>query len=475
MTKPKIGLTGLGVMGRNLALNIADNGFDIAVHNRTNADVDDFLNNAADLRDRLTGFHDIPQFVAGIERPRTIILMVKAGAVVDKVIEGLLPHLDQGDLLIDAGNSDFNDTVRRTRAIEELGFGYVGMGVSGGEVGARFGPSIMVGGSKELYANVQHVLEAISAKYEGDPCAAWLGPDGAGHFVKTMHNGIEYGDMQMIAEVYGVMRSGLGMEPDAISKIFARWNDGPLGSYLIEITADILQTTDPDTGNPIIDMIVDRAGQKGTGRWSAIESQKLGIPATTIEAAVAARALSASHDLRSKFDKIYNGDETRNLSGERGEIIGKLEKALLAGKIIAYAQGFSVLHAASVENNWNLPLDRVAEIWREGCIIRSVFLNDISEAYHKEGQMESLLLASSFVDRLNQTTASLREIVGMSVGVGLPVPALAAALSYFDYFRQEQSTANILQAQRDFFGAHGFARTDKPDGGNDFHGPWAMG
>ena len=473
MAKPSLGLTGLGVMGRNLALNIADNGYGIAVHNRTNSDVDNFLANAGDLQEKLTGHYEIENFVVGIAKPRTILMMVKAGAVVDKVIEGLKPHLDKGDLLIDAGNSDFNDTVRRTAALEAEGFGFVGMGVSGGEVGARFGPSIMAGGSKDKFVLIKEMVEAISAKHEGEPCAAWLGPDGAGHFVKTMHNGIEYGDMQMIAEVYGILRNGLSMTPENIGKVFEKWNAGPLQSYLVEITAEILQTEDPDSARPMIDIIMDRAGQKGTGRWSAIESQKLGVPASAIEAAVTARALSAGKTTRQEMEKAYGVVNSAIQGQDQSELIEQLEQALLGGKIIAYAQGFSVLKAASEENDWNLPMDTIAEIWREGCIIRSVMLDDIADAFRSEPDLESLLLAPDFVTRMKSASLPLRQTVALAAQHALPLPALSASLSYFDYFRQGQSTANILQGQRDFFGAHGFERTDKD--GKDYHGPWAMG
>jgi len=473
MSKPSLGLTGLGVMGRNLALNIADNGFNIAVHNRTDSDVDDFLEKAGELRDKLSGHYDIAKFVEGIAKPRTIIMMVKAGVVVDKVIDALKPHLDKGDLLIDAGNSDFNDTVRRTASLEAEGFGFIGMGVSGGEVGARFGPSIMAGGSAEKYSLIENMVEAISAKHEGAPCAAWLGPDGAGHFVKTMHNGIEYGDMQMIAEAYGIMRQGLGMEPQAIGKVFEKWNKGALKSYLVEITAEILQTEDPDSGHPMIDIIMDRAGQKGTGRWSATESQKLGVPASAIEAAVTARALSANKETRVAMETLYGTAIVSLGDDAKSDLLEKLEQALLGGKIIAYAQGFSVLKAASIENKWNLPMDVIAEIWREGCIIRSVMLDDIAEAFRNNRELESLLMAPEFVLRMKSASSSLREVVSLAALQCLPVPALSASLSYFDYFRQGQSTANILQGQRDFFGAHGFQRTDKD--GKDYHGPWAMG
>lgn len=475
MTKPSIGLTGLGVMGRNLALNIADNGFDIAVHNRTNADVDDFLAGAGDLHPRLSGHHELPDFVAGIAAPRTIIMMVKAGDVVDKVIAALEPHLDQGDLLIDAGNSDFRDTMRRTADLEQKGFGYIGMGVSGGEVGARFGPSIMVGGSREKFSNVEDVLTAIAAKYEGEPCAAWLGPDGAGHFVKTLHNGIEYGDMQMIAEIYGLMRDGQGMEAGEIAPVFKTWNEGELQSYLIEITGEILQTADLQSGDPIIDVILDVAGQKGTGRWSVIESQKLGMPATTMEAAVAARALSAQPDLRTAMESRYGKPDDAVLASaieNRDAFVRDLESALLAGKIIAYAQGFSVIAAASHENGWHLPLDTIAEIWREGCIIRSVFLDDIAAAFRGDAELNNLLLSPAFAHRLENAIPALRKIVAMGAEHGLPLPALSAALSYFDTFRMKRGTANMIQAQRDFFGAHGFGRIGEE--GTDFHGPWAM-
>ena len=471
--KPSFGILGLGVMGSNLALNVADHGFHLATYNREDTVRSGFERSAGPLLERIDRYWDLAAFVEGLKPPRSIFMMVTAGKVVDIVLEQLLPLLAPGDLVIDGGNSDYKDTIRRTAMMEERGMGFLGIGVSGGEVGARFGPSMMIGGSRHLYDQVDEILKGIAADYEGNPCADWLGPDGAGHFVKTVHNGIEYADMQMIAEAYGLMREGLGMEPAEIGAVFARWNEGALQSYLVEITADIMGRTDPDTGRPMVDVIEDKAGQKGTGRWTVIESQTMGIPATAMEAAVTARALSARKALRLEAEEVY-GAPTQSIDpARRDEIVGALEQALIAGKIIAYTQGFNVLAAASIEHKWNLDLARVAEVWRAGCIIRSRFLDDIADAFRTDADMSNLLLTPTLVERMRGAVPGLRKIVTLATEDAQAVIALSSALQYFDYFRRGRSTANVIQAQRDYFGAHGFERTDRD--GTDFHGPWALG
>ncbi|WP_413718451.1 NADP-dependent phosphogluconate dehydrogenase [Silicimonas sp. MF1-12-2] len=462
----RIGLTGLGTMGAALALNMADNGFDVAVHNRSNDKVDAFMESAGDLATRLTPAYELNDLVAALEAPRAVIIMVQAGAAVDSVIDELVPLLDKGDLIIDAGNADFNDTRRRTQALEELGLGFLGMGVSGGEEGARHGPSIMVGGKRESFEAIEDIVSAIAAKYRKDPCADWLGPDGAGHFVKTVHNGIEYADMQLIAEVYGLLRAG-GRGMGEMAELFADWNEGPLQSYLIEITAKILASRDAETGEPMVDVIVDSAGQKGTGRWTVIEALKLGQSATTIEAAVAARSWSAGKAMRKDAEKAYphGKDNTAEI------LDADLETALFAARIIGYGQGMALLAAASEHFDWSLDLARVAEIWRAGCIIRSSLLDDIASAIRAGIPHGQLILAPAFVERLSAGVPALRRVVAASVHHGLPVPALSSALSYFDTVRRGRGTADLIQAQRDYFGRHGFERIDRP--GTGFHGPWA--
>ena len=462
----RIGLTGLGTMGAALALNMADKGFDVAVHNRSNDKVDAFMADAGTLAARLTPTYELEDLVEALEKPRAIVIMVQAGAAVDSVIDALVPLLDKGDLIIDAGNADFNDTRRRTAALAEQGLGFLGMGVSGGEEGARYGPSIMVGGARESYETVEDIVTAIAARYRGAPCADWLGPDGAGHFVKTVHNGIEYADMQLIAEVYGLLRAG-GRRMEEMSELFATWNEGPLHSYLIEITAKILAARDADTGKPIVDVILDSAGQKGTGRWTVIEALKLGQSATTIEAAVAARSWSAGKAMREDAERAY----PRGRDATAEILDADLESALLAARIIGYSQGMSVLAAASDHFDWSLDLARVAEIWRAGCIIRSSLLDDIAHAIEEGTPHGQLILAPAFVARLSGVVPALRRVVAASVHHGLPVPAMASALSYFDTIRRARGTADLVQAQRDFFGRHGFQRLDRD--GTGYHGPWA--
>ena len=467
--KADIGLIGLGVMGSNLALNIAEKGHRIAVFNRTTSRTDAFVEQAGDLRDRIIPCKTIEALAEAIRPPRPIIVMVQAGQAVDEQIALLRGVLSSNDIIIDAGNANFRDTMRRFHELEGSGLTFIGMGVSGGEEGARHGPSIMVGGTEESWRRVEDVLVAISAKYEGEPCAAWLGTDGAGHFVKTIHNGIEYADMQMIAEIYGVLRDGLGMSAKDIAPIFDGWNRGRLNSYLIEITGRVLAADDPKTGSPVVDIILDRAGQKGTGKWSVIEAQTLGVPATAIEAAVAARVLSSMKDERLAAEKVY-GAAGQGFGGDRDALLADLELALFAGKIAAYAQGFAVMAAASKEFGWNLPMPTVAKIWRAGCIIRSQFLGRLAEAFETSGSVANLLMAPAFVEMMKEAHPSLRRIVARAVEAGLPVPALSSALAYFDSYRQGRGTSNLIQAQRDFFGAHGFERTDASGA---FHGPWA--
>jgi 6-phosphogluconate dehydrogenase len=466
MSTADIGLIGLAVMGSNLALNIAEKGYTIAVHNRSSGRIDEFVAEATaqGLNSRTVPKYDLAEFVQAVKRPRSIIIMVKAGAPVDAMIEQLLPLLEEGDAIIECGNSLFTDTQRRFDYLRPKGIGYLGVGVSGGEEGARHGPSIMVGGSKEQWHNAEAVLTAIAAKFNGESCCAYLGEGGAGHFVKTIHNGIEYGDMQMIAEVYGVMRDGLGMTPAECATVFKQWNKGPLNSYLIEITGHVLAAVDAETGKPLVELILDKAGQKGTGVWSAIAAQQMGVPATAIEGAVAARSISSRKDERVAAEGIY-GKPNRS---KTDVTLQDLEQALLAGKIVSYAQGFAVIAKASEENGWALPLATIAKIWRAGCIIRSRFLDQMSAAYEKGGNT-NLLVVPDFVEVMKDSHPKLRKVVAAAAVGEFPMICLSAALSYFDSYRQAQGTANLIQGQRDFFGAHGFEIVGR---GTDLHGTW---
>ncbi len=471
MQQAEIGLIGLGVMGSNLALNIAEKGNRIAVFNRTTARTDEFLGEAGDLAGQIVACHTIEEFVAAIRPPRPIIIMIKAGDAVDQQIDALMPYLSGGDIMIDAGNANFRDTMARFERLSGTGLTFIGMGVSGGEEGARHGPSIMVGGTPESYARVETVLTSIAAKYEDDPCCAWLGPNGAGHFVKTIHNGIEYADMQMIAEIYGILRDGLGKSAAEIGSTFGGWNKGRLNSYLIEITEKVLAAADPATGGSMVDLILDKAGQKGTGKWSVIEAQQMGIPATAIEAAVAARSLSSMKSEREAAEALF-GKEKLPFTLSSGNLETDLELALFAAKIAAYAQGFAVMSAASKEFGWSLPMPTIAKIWRAGCIIRSQFLDEITRAFTATPDAANLIVTPAFSAMVKESLPSLRRVVAAAVSAGLPVPALASALTYFDAYRQSRGTANLIQAQRDFFGAHGFDRTDGKD---IHHGPWGSG
>ncbi|MGI9356677.1 MAG: NADP-dependent phosphogluconate dehydrogenase [Rhizobiaceae bacterium] len=466
-SKPNYALYGLGTMGAALALNIAEKGFPLAVCNRTASVTHEFYESAGDLQVQLTPTETLVEMVAAIAAPRNVILMVPAGPVVDETIKQLRPLLDDGDLILDAGNANFEDTNRRAAVASDSSESFLGIGVSGGEEGARHGPSIMGGGNRKAWERVSGMLEAIAASYQGTPCATWMGPGGAGHFVKMVHNGIEYADMQMIAEVYGIMRDGFGMAADEIGDVFARWNEGRLQSYLIEISAAVSSATDPDTGKPMLDVITDCAGQKGTGRWTAIEALKIASPVTAIDAAVAARNLSSRMEARREGEDRF-GSAPKAL-GKDSLPVETLEAALLAGKIACYAQGFGMLVAASEEYDWKLPLPEIAKVWREGCIIRSAMLNDMAQALAGDPR-RNLMNAPKFADMMRESHGCLRQTVAVAAVAGHPVPALSAALSYFDTMRTARGTANMIQAQRDFFGAHGFERLDREEKG--FHGPW---
>ncbi len=459
-----LGLYGLGTMGSALALNILDNGFALHVANRTPEVTERFRAEAGPLGAGLRVHDSLEAMAREMPAPRAIILMVPAGAPVDDAIERLCDALEAGDTIIDAGNTDFHDTRRRTAMVEARGLTFIGMGVSGGEEGARYGPSIMVGGTPAAYGKIKPVITAIAAKFEGEACADHLGPDGAGHFVKTVHNGIEYADMQMLAEAYGLMRYGGGMTPAEIGARFEAWDQGALKSYLVEISGKVLQAVDRETGHPAVDVILDSAGQKGTGRWTVIEALKMGQSASAIEAAVGARGWSSEKEARVAGEEI--------LGTRRGavEIAAETyEQALLAARIIAYAQGFRILGAASEEYDWALDFARIAEIWRAGCIIRSALLDDISEAFRGEMPQGALIFAPAFAARLKECLPALRVVVAAAVQAGHPVPAFSAALAWIDTMAQGRGTTDLIQAQRDFFGRHGFVRL----GGNaGSHGPW---
>lgn len=465
MTQSQIGLIGLGTMGAMLALNIAEKGFPIAVWNRTVAVTHGFKAEADALAEKITPCETLADLVAAIKPPRAIILMVPAGQAVDDMIAALRPLMAADDLIIDAGNALFHDTDRRSAEAAVQGPHFMGIGVSGGEEGARHGPAIMGGGLRSDWDLVAPVLNAIAAKYKGAPCADFMGPAGAGHFVKAVHNGIEYADMQMIAEVYGVMRDGLGMTAAAIAETFKAWNQGPLQSYLIEISGEVAAATDTHSGKPMLDMILDRAGQKGTGRWTVIEAQHLAATIPAIEAAVMARNLS------SRLEERLAGEAVFGAAPQVGAnvTLTQLEQAMIAGKILCYAQGFALISAASKAFDWPMPLPEIARVWREGCIIRSSMLNDMATAL-TDDPARNLMLAPFFADHLKATHGGLRQVIAAGALSGLPLPALASGLAWFDMMRTGRSTANMIQAQRDFFGAHGFERID---GLADKHGPWS--
>jgi len=463
-----IGLIGLAVMGQNLVLNMNDHGYKVGVYNRTAQVTHDFVAGPAAGTD-VVGFDTLEGLVGSLAKPRRVMLMVKAGGPVDQVIASLEPLLEPGDIIIDGGNSHFNDSTRRTKELRAKGLRFIGTGVSGGEEGARTGPSIMPGGDKEAWPFVKGIFQDIAAQVDGIPCCDWVGEDGAGHYVKMVHNGIEYGDMQLISESYALMGTVLGLQPPAMSTEFARWNRGKLDSYLIEITAEILAFQDED-GQAMVDKILDVAGQKGTGKWTSTDALELGVPLTLITEAVYARFLSSLKDQRQRAEKVLSGPAAAPAPEAQG-FINDLEDALYASKIISYTQGYMQLRAAAAEFGWNLNYGGVAQMWRGGCIIRSRFLGDIKAAYDADADLESLLLAPFFAREVSEAQAGWRRVVAQAALAGVPVPATAAGLSFYDGYRQGRLPANLLQAQRDYFGAHTYERVDKPRG-QFFHTDW---
>ena len=464
-----IGVVGLAVMGENLILNMESKGFRVACYNRTTEKVDAFVNGRAAGK-KIVGAHSIEAFVAALKRPRKVMLMVKAGAAVDAFIDQVLPHLEPGDIIIDGGNSHFPDTIRRTAYVESKGMLYIGTGVSGGEEGALKGPSIMPGGSPKAWRSVKRIFQTIAAQTDnGEPCCEWVGENGAGHFVKMVHNGIEYGDMQMICETYQMMREGLGMSNDEMEKVFARWNRGKLDSYLIEITRDILGYRDDD-GHAVVDQILDTAGQKGTGKWTAIAALDEGMPLTLIGEAVFARCLSAMKDERVIAAKQLKGPKSA-FKGNRKTMLKDLEQALYASKIVSYAQGYQLMWAAAATYGWNLNYGGIALMWRGGCIIRSAFLGKIKAAFDRDPELTNLLLDPFFKRAVSHAQKSWRRVAATAIELGIPMPAITAALAYYDGYRSARLPANLLQAQRDYFGAHTYERVDRPRG-EVFHTNW---
>ncbi|MDM5337292.1 NADP-dependent phosphogluconate dehydrogenase [Fictibacillus enclensis] len=468
MAKQQIGVIGLAVMGKNLALNIESRGYSVAVFNRSYEKTEDFLKNEAEGRN-FFGATSIEEFVNALEKPRKILLMVKAGAATDATIDSLKPYLDKNDILIDGGNTFFKDTIRRNHELEDSGIHFIGTGVSGGEEGALKGPSIMPGGQKEAYELVEPILKAISAKVNDDPCCTYIGPNGAGHYVKMVHNGIEYGDMQLISEAYFILKNVLGLRAEELHEVFAEWNKGELDSYLIEITADIFTKKDEETGKPLVDVILDTAGQKGTGKWTSQSALDLGVPLPIITESVFSRFISAMKEERVKASKVLSGPERQAFAGNREELIEAVRKALYMSKICSYAQGFAQMRAASDEYDWNLQYGNIAMIFRGGCIIRAQFLQKIKEAYDRDAGLTNLLLDSYFKDIVENYQGALREVLSLAIQSGIPVPAFSSALAYYDSYRTETLPANLLQAQRDYFGAHTYQRLDKE---GIFHTEW---
>jgi len=468
-TLSDIGLIGLAVMGENLVLNMESKGFRVTVYNRTLKKVDNFIEGRAKGKN-IAGVHSIEELIKSLKQPRIVMIMVKAGSAVDVMISSLIPHLEKGDIIIDGGNTHFPDTNRRNALVESKGLLYIGTGVSGGEEGALLGPSIMPGGSKEAWPHVKPIFQAIAAKVEdGTPCCDWVGENGAGHFVKMVHNGIEYGDMQLICEAYQIMKDLLHMSADEMHLVFKDWNEGELNSYLIEITRDILAFKDTD-GQPLVDKILDTAGQKGTGKWTGVAALDLGIPLTLIGEAVFSRCLSAVKEERVKASKILRGPSP-SFEGEKAGFINDLKEALYASKIVSYAQGYTLMRAAAQEYNWDLNYGGIALMWRGGCIIRSAFLGKIKEAFDNNPSITNLLLDPFFKQKVENAQKGWRNVVSASVANGIPVPAISSALGYFDGYRCERLPANLLQAQRDYFGAHTYERIDKPRG-EFFHTNW---
>jgi len=492
MPKPlsDIGLIGLAVMGQNLALNIADHGFQISVYNRTTEKTDKFVAENPNTPGGLVGTKTMEEFVQSLATPRKIVILVQAGAGTDAVIDGLVPLLSSNDIIIDGGNAKWTDTIRREKALREKGLRFIGSGVSGGEIGARFGPALMPGGDADAYKELEPIWNAIAAKVDGKtgrpllgasagkpvkggvPCSTYIGPDGAGHYVKMIHNGIEYGDMQMICEAYDLMRGLLGMKAEEIGQVFAEWNKGALDSYLIEITADILQQKDPtNKRKALVDIILDTAGQKGTGKWTSVNALDMGVPAPTVAEAVFARCLSAVKDERVAASKILKGPAKKKVVGSKKAIIEAIHDALYCSKICSYAQGFQLMREAQKEYNWKLNFGKIAQIWRGGCIIRAAFLQKITEAYKLNPKLANLLLDPYFNTTIKKAQENWRKVVSLAVTHGVPTPTFASALSYYDGYRAARLPANLLQGQRDYFGAHTYERTDKPRG-KFFHVDW---
>jgi 6-phosphogluconate dehydrogenase len=470
-----IGLVGLAVMGQNLILNMADHGFTVAAYNRTTSRVDEFIAGPAGGKP-IVGCRSPEELVASLARPRRVMMMVKAGQPVQAVIDRFVPLLEPGDILIDGGNSYYSDTERRIEALEPHGLLYLGTGISGGEEGARLGPSIMPGGSADAWPHLKAIFQSIAAKVGPDsdiPCCEWIGAGGSGHYVKMVHNGIEYGDMQLICEAYSLLRDGLGLTNDELYDVFAEWNAGDLDSYLVEITRDIFSVRDPETGNALVDMVLDRAGQKGTGRWTAQEALELSVPTTLVTEAVFARSLSAQKDRRVRASEILTGPagalERFRSSVYASRFVESVRHALFASKICSYAQGFVQLEAAAEKYGWELEYGEIAMLWRGGCIIRAAFLERIKEAFDREPDLENLLLDPYFRDALESSQASWREVVATAARLGIPVPAFCAGLSYYDGYRTARLPQNLLQAQRDYFGAHTYERIDRE---GKFHTDW---
>ena len=469
MKKADIGLVGLAVMGQNLVLNMDDHSFTVAVYNRTVSKVGEFLGGGA-KGTRVIGARSIEELVSLLARPRRIMLMVKAGKPVDEFIDLFIPHLEPGDIIIDGGNSNYADTIRRTAYVESKGLLYIGTGVSGGEEGARRGPSIMPGGSPAAWPHVKPIFQAISAKVaDGSPCCEWVGENGAGHYVKMVHNGIEYGDMQLICEAYHLMKEGLGLSADEMHRVFAKWNKGKLDSYLIQITRDILGFKEKD-GEPMVDKILDTAGQKGTGKWTGISALELGIPLTMVVEAVLERSLSALKDERVSASGVLSGPKPK-FTGDKKAFVDDLREAVYASKIISYTQGYMLMRAAAQEYKWNLNYGGVALMWRGGCIIRSAFLGRIKEAFDRNPKLSNLLLDRYFKQQVEAAQPAWRRVVAKAIQRGIPVPAMCSALAFYDGYRRAWLPANLLQAQRDYFGAHTYERTDKPRG-QFFHTNW---
>ena len=485
----EIGLIGLAVMGQNLALNVADHGFKISVYNRTTSKMEEFVAAHPNTPGGLVGQAELKDFVASLKRPRKIIILVQAGGATDKVIESLVPLLEEGDIIIDGGNAKWDDTIRREKELTARGLRFIGSGVSGGEEGARFGPSLMPGGSPEAWTHLEPIWKAFAAKVApetgkplegaepgkpvegGFSCTAYIGPDGAGHYVKMVHNGIEYGDMQMICEAYDLMQNVLGLTPAEMGEIFAEWNKGDLDSFLIEITADILKQVDPVTGKPFVDIVLDTAGQKGTGKWTSVNALDMGTPAPTVAEAVFARCLYAVKDERVAAEKILKGPDAPAYTGDKVEMVEAIREALYASKICSYAQGFQLMAYAQEEYGWKLNFGEIAQIFRGGCIIRAAFLQKITEAFERNPDLANLLLDPYFSEAIHKAQTSWRKVVALAATHGVSIPTFSSALSYFDGYRTSRLPQNLLQAQRDYFGAHTYERTDEPRG-KFYHIDW---